>query len=65
MPSTNKPVPIKRYATYQVERLLKIYSEQGKSLEYISVLVGRKSVTLKNYARRLDLSFTDYTPRRK
>jgi len=40
-------------------RLLEFYSEQGRTLDSITHLCGRKRKTLIKYARRKGLSFPD------
>ena len=40
-------------------RLLEFYSEQGRTLDSITHLCGRKRKTLIKYARQKGLTFTD------
>ena len=40
-------------------RLLEFYSEQGRTLDSITHLCGRKRKTLIKYARRMGLKFSD------
>ncbi|PHS61772.1 MAG: hypothetical protein COB09_17035 [Thalassobium sp.] len=48
-----------------VARLLRIYSDRGKTLEWCCnpKIIKLKMSTLKKHCRKFNISFPDYTPR--
>lgn len=54
-----------RRSTQQVIELLAIYSGRGYALADLPPLLGRNRETLRRYAKRENIAFTDYTPRTK